>query len=95
MKHTPGPWKISLEAVNTNTLEIIGGRDRIAELNAMGVKLDNDKLFANARLIAAAPELLEALKSLRAVAYFQREITDSREGMDALAKVEAVLAKVK
>ena len=60
--HTPGPWRIGLEAINTNTLEIIGGKDRVAELNAMGVGFNNGRLFSNAQLIVTAPKLLEALE---------------------------------
>lgn len=50
-KHTPGPWEI------LSTLEICSGNKDICELKGW---MNEDQ--ANARLIAAAPDLLEALK---------------------------------
>ena len=63
VSHTPGPWNI--EEYNNQTLEIWPQQQ-----NGYGCIAKIDKLFgqftdsqANARLIAAAPELLEALKA--------------------------------
>jgi len=57
-KHTPGPWAVdgkgSQAIVRANDLRIVSIRHR----------LDGDEHEANARLIAAAPELLEALRSI-------------------------------
>lgn len=55
MKHTKGPWKIGKRAMDT----IFSGDDAIADVfpNVVSGK-------ANARLIASAPELLEAVKEL-------------------------------
>lgn len=61
-KHTHGPWKVDTltvgryKGVNVETL--LG--DRIASAGHSPFSLDEKQ--ANARLIAAAPELLEALK---------------------------------
>ena len=55
-KHTPGPW------------EVRGASTRFAAFNVHGPKTNvvRDVLKeANAHLIAAAPDLLEALKALR------------------------------
>ena len=58
MKHTPAPWKVIkaqrgfVIADDENTYDIAVVRDA-------SDRFDNE---ANARLIAAAPELLEALK---------------------------------
>ena len=72
--HTPGPWRIG-DAGNT----IFGPKngnpspERVATIH--GGKIDQsacDRLLtmqANARLIAAAPELLEALKRVRHAFY--------------------------
>ena len=58
MPHTPGPWTARKEG---GTWYVEVGHDQdyfdICELFGGG-----DKMEANARLIAAAPELLEALK---------------------------------
>lgn len=56
-KHTPGPWV---------QVSVTGGWDGVAEAanrksHICALKLNNP---ANARLISAAPELLEALESI-------------------------------
>ena len=54
--HTPGPWQVSNDNVVHN------GEARVAKvLKPRGWESDDE---ANARLIAAAPELLEALRLL-------------------------------
>lgn len=55
-KHTPGPW----ESINGYIFPIKG--EKICIMTAMGSK--GSEREANARLIAAAPELLEALQSI-------------------------------
>ena len=68
-KHTPGPWvlidgdRFSKEKVITTTRRIEDSYGCICDMDVyfsgqMGVEQE-----ANARLIAAAPELLEALKA--------------------------------
>jgi hypothetical protein len=54
-KHTPGPWRTKL-AVDVIFIEPVSG-EPVAEVEA-----PTDTDWANARLIAAAPELLEAAK---------------------------------
>jgi hypothetical protein len=62
-KHTPGPWKTQTH-ISLDRLEIrdADGR-RIAEC-AMDFPMSAKTHDANARLIAAAPELLAALESI-------------------------------
>ena len=76
MKHTPGPWVIMPTndgyAIKEKELLERGFADRIAELN----QYPAEQQEANARLIAASPELLEALKI---VVKWHRE-NDSGEG---------------
>ncbi|CUX07686.1 hypothetical protein CFBP6626_07585 [Agrobacterium tumefaciens] len=56
--HTPGPW---LEAGRGAGSHIHADKGEVAWLRSyMGI--DDEQIEANARLIAAAPELLEALK---------------------------------
>lgn len=58
MKHSPGPWGISFEGVAASLPTIgIGTRQR-------DHRVDPARRDANARLIAAAPDLLKALKRL-------------------------------
>jgi hypothetical protein len=71
-RHTPGPWSVAPYPEGAELLEVVadyselpGGRKSahwIAELDAGGIDDDRETNAANARLIAAAPELLEALK---------------------------------
>lgn len=64
--HTPGPWAFSADpnqwADGDPTEYEIDSID-CAVVATVGAK-DAERAFANARLIAAAPELLEALDSL-------------------------------
>ena len=60
--HTPGPWTIHSEAANAASgspinSEIRGGHHVVVRLGTMHA----DSTKANARLIAAAPDLLAAL----------------------------------
>ena len=54
-KHTPGPWKMKKDRFSQS---VWAGNDRIAEMMGWG----KQRRRANARLIAAAPALLEALR---------------------------------
>ena len=64
-KHTPGPWEVDYEG--PCRLAIIAPNDvdgaMVAFTNLQNVDGDMDE--ANARLIAAAPDLLKAIKIAR------------------------------
>ena len=65
-KHTPGPWR-TIESTNTTMRTVVGpdfpGQGYIADVNLCRTNDAQDvDGEANARLIAAAPELLEELK---------------------------------
>jgi len=55
-KHTPGPWTVSKRAKG---LAINGPRNQVAIIGFL-----DDQATADAALIAAAPELYEALRNL-------------------------------
>lgn len=58
-KHTPGPWKVLDN--NPEVLPIVcKGFDTIAHIRDAGVWADYFEVEANAHLVAAAPDLLEA-----------------------------------
>lgn len=62
-KHTPGPWRASIgNGYNSNTY-VMRGEDEICEVFD---DCDSEALpdLANARLIAAAPDMLAALVQL-------------------------------
>ncbi len=60
MNHTPGPWQVSGSHVYTADPE----RAMLAQVFNPGSKASDFPLVANARLMAAAPELLAAVKLL-------------------------------
>lgn len=91
-KHTPGPWKYSNESVDPNWFIVTAaGGNIVANVNCetgpdipplVSIKMP---ALANAHLIAAAPDLLEALTNLLDM------ITDNRlHGPEVLAAAEAI-----
>ncbi len=64
MIHTPAPWKVT-DGYECKIIDA-DGIDRVCTVNGSN---DGNIQAANARLIAAAPELLEALK--RCLEYFE------------------------
>jgi len=95
MKHTPGPWHV-------NTLEVVpfsihAHRGCVAEVSRGTMnEVGADEIEANARLIAAAPELLAALENLAA-----RQISTTDHQKNTMAYLAArdyataILSKVK
>ena len=59
-KHTPGPWHVDTEDQDA---DIHSGFGMVAKTMGHGHAQDGEGT-ANARLIAAAPELLDALQSM-------------------------------
>ena len=84
MKHTKGPWKINIDTGEYGVYHLyspdIGG-DEVFERE----EIDE----ANARLIAAAPELLDALRDLLYAATLPMK--ERREGWDS---ARALIKKV-
>jgi len=69
MKHTKGEWKIDK---GISYYFVKSGENRIAMIDSLeGSALIEYK--ANAKLIAAAPELLEALKTIKGAFYSDGE----------------------
>jgi hypothetical protein len=67
--HTPGPWEAIGNLVRSPMDKESGSGVMLAECaDRWFLKVNSDEAKANARLIAAAPELLEALQNLLAVA---------------------------
>lgn len=72
-KHTPGPWDITISCTTMGEMFGVPGSKRIRywsyNLHQNETEVEAE---ANARLIATAPELLEALKSALQTAEFER-----------------------
>lgn len=81
-KHTPGPWSI-------------GKNGRIEAKNGLGKTVVVDELAigdpANAALIAAAPELLDALKLCSAELFAQ--CAEKKRAMWYVEQARAIIAK--
>ena len=72
-KHTPRPWR-TIESTNTTMRTVVGpdfpGQGYIADVNLCRTNDAQDvDGEANARLIAAAPELLQLVKDMREAFY--------------------------
>lgn len=69
-KHTPGPWEICEHSWADTGIYTEGGGKRIAGLSIYDEATEKtqskleDQMLANAKLIAAAPDLLKALQEL-------------------------------
>jgi hypothetical protein len=91
-KHTPSPWKaegwenIVVNSVNGNTLVACPGD---------GPNTPLEEIKANARLIAAAPELLEALRAMRlSFKDLPREYIENwKDRVGAIHKAEVAIHK--
>jgi hypothetical protein len=67
-KHTPGPWAISRKSASSNRAWISAagwGKFARVVVRMNGSSVDCQDGLANVRLIAAAPDLLAALKAMR------------------------------
>ena len=84
-KHTPGPW--SVEKSNLGP-EIWNQNTRVARVNInheYHADMVDDQ--ANARLIAAAPELLEALEAILEAMPAQMSLDGEQLRSDAIAAI--------
>lgn len=72
-KHTPGPWNLSSKGDGRTYVE---GGERADDIAALLMDHDQRENGANARLIAAAPDLLDALRILEE---FVTELTKAGE----------------
>ena len=90
-KHTPGPWETKPEECDRPYIRVRGTRlgCRFKVANVLTPVYENvhkreaEETRANARLIAAAPELLEALRAM----------LDEDDGGMTASKARAAIAK--
>jgi hypothetical protein len=61
-EHTPGPWFVNQAAANKGFARVTANNGMIAECGPH--REANEQHFANAHLIAAAPDLLETCKDI-------------------------------
>lgn len=88
-KHTPGPWRACGDSVKA------GSRFNVCPCvtaggSAKGMIDEREVTYANARLIAAAPDLLAALRAAKVRLQFAERHIDCA---DELATASAAIAK--
>lgn len=88
-KHTPGPWEVAYQDKNGQSV-VKGEHIEVATCWHHCVGSIEKEMHANARLIAAAPDLLDALKQAVKLNGF-REFNDHIPAMKAaIAKAEDI-----
>jgi hypothetical protein len=86
-KYTPGPWAVT-DTVGTIYSQARNGQHQICQGPVLGAPVTppNEERKANAMLIAAAPEMLEALRGVIRVA--DRATVEFDAARIAIAKAE-------
>jgi len=98
-KYTPGPWAVCVPAFGLNVISIEqdaalieGEPSIIGEIDLSGVGIDDETGAANARLISAAPELLDVASRLVAWSFGRRSLAEldeiTREAGEASDRAE-------
>lgn len=88
-QHTTGPWMVSRYSQSTvlKSINIRGGNEHIARVVVPDTAQSIEEYEANAHLIAAAPELLEALEN---VLYWDNGKPEWEVARAAIAKATGV-----
>lgn len=82
IKHTPGPWIFYADLPSTEpNWHIVTTANKMRVLANVHIEPGNEMDLVNARLIAAAPELLEALQY--ALPYLEACVPNPRNGVNA------------
>jgi hypothetical protein len=90
-QHAPGPWVID-GSVNAENLDVINSEGRIAMIDdSRSTGWNVPTINANARLISAAPDLLEALEALLPIA--ARVIQGTTDGQPMLRQARSAINK--
>ncbi len=100
-KHTPGPWVFSSNLREGGIARIMPSYRQRFCIATIPTGNDTDAKEADARLIAAAPELLGALKSARqtldslrnALHYGKEQSRGNQVCIERLSEIDAVIAK--
>ena len=90
LKHTPGPWNIDSSVSTTEICTVYGlptGWSSIHAPESCGIS--EKEQLSNARLIAAAPEMLEILKKVQSAVNDEMQFQVSFEVDEIIKKVEA------
>lgn len=93
--HTPGPWVLGNE--NNDCCDVDTGKttislDRLEPRSCVTI-IDRDEMLANARLVAAAPDLLAALQTMVSVVGAQDASGPDDGSLVALAMAHDAITK--
>lgn len=88
MAHTQGPWALDGD-INAMNLDVVSGEGRIAMIDCENDDLTDAEVMANARLMAAAPDLLAALQDA------VEALTEARYYPSELERLRAKIRKAK
>ena len=101
-QHTPGPWFYDWSSKTNGVVNQFHIGPQIGPLDEMGnveplitVDNDSDEAEANARLIAAAPELLEALAEVEIFIANMPKGIGRGAAAPVYNKIEAAISKAK
>ena len=96
-QHTPGPWQVAVDIFDNDgmpetAIQAMNGGATVAV--ALDFGLNNpDMRQANARLIAAAPDLLEALQELVSIVAIHQFSTNNKFAWAEMECARAAIAK--
>jgi len=89
MNYTPGPWE-----ADTNRNHVVDTRGLTVAAISPGAARSAEQRDANARLIAAAPELVEACwDAISQIEYLHEKFSPTRSGEAVLSRLRAAIAK--
>jgi len=89
--HTPGPWAVD-GTLHSGDLDVISAEGRITMIDdSRATGWNEPTIKANARLIAAAPDLLAALQIVAGI--WSHDQTANIDPESPLAKVRAAIKK--
>lgn len=88
MAHTQGPWALDGD-INAMNLDVVSGEGRIAMIDCENDDLTDAEVVANARLMRAAPDLLEALEDA------VEALTEARYYPSELQRFQAAISKAR
>jgi hypothetical protein len=99
-KHTPGPWRVAGRDTRLLPCSLVGANTLVANVYSTHYG-DIEQETANAKLIAAAPDMLTALRVARRELHACQSVIHLRGGFDpayvddalrALQGIDAILA---
>jgi hypothetical protein len=92
--HTPGPWSCDGAETETHACRVFGPNGWLLATTFGEIfNYSNEEAEANARLIAAAPDLLEKSEKLYATLMFKDFLKTHPEINNAMIELNAAIAK--